>query len=231
MSVGRTFVAAVGNRPHLVVAVHHQRRGLDADYQFVHHFVRLGVDFQDAVLIRPAVREDVLAVLHHLFRGSRLVVHVRLDVTRYLVGLGIDDIDARVPDLRDIGLFVRKKMDVPGRSESRDTADLLERIGVDGENHARIVHHNPADPLVNDHRLRYVAQFHAIGAGEYLVLHMLHFRVIIRERRIAVHEIAFVGDEQPFARDLIAVPEIAADVEGLLVNGTVSHARGEQDCK
>ena len=47
------------------------RDRLYADGQFVHDLVRLRVDFQDAVLVRPAVHIDVLAVLYHLFGGTR----------------------------------------------------------------------------------------------------------------------------------------------------------------
>ncbi len=105
--VGRSFVTAVGNRPHLIVAIHYQRGGLDTHDQFIDNLISFSVDFQNTVLVRPAICKDVFAVLHHLLRRTRFVVHVCLDVPCNLVGLGIDDIDARIPYLRHIGFFVR----------------------------------------------------------------------------------------------------------------------------
>ncbi len=46
------------------------------------------------------------------------------------------------------------------------------------------------------HRLRHVAQLHAVGAEKDFVLYLIRCRVIIRKRGVAVLEIAFVGDEQ-----------------------------------
>ena len=44
--------------------------------------------------------------------------HVRaLDISRDFVAFGVDDEDAVVPNLRDVGLFVETKMDVPRRGE------------------------------------------------------------------------------------------------------------------
>lgn len=109
------LVTAIRDGPHLVVFVHDQRSRLYADGQFVHDLVRLRVDFQDAVLVRPAVHIDVLAVLYHLFGGTRFHVHVwTFDIAGNLVCLGVDDEDTVVPYLRHIGFLIRQKMDIPG---------------------------------------------------------------------------------------------------------------------
>ena len=189
-----------------MVLVHHERRGLDADRQFVHHLVGLGVDLQDAVLVRPAIDIDVLAVLHHLLRGARFHRHSgALDVARDLVAFGIDDEDAVVPDLRHVGLFVRKEVDVARRGEVRDASHLPEGVDVDGEDDVRIVHHDPAHAVADGHRLRHVAQLEAVGAEENLVLHPFGLGVVIGERGVAVLEISLVGDEQspPRGRELL----------------------------
>lgn len=81
-----------------------------ADGQFVHDLVRLRVDFQDAVLVRPAVHIDVLAVLYHLFGGTRFHVHVwTFDIAGNLVCLGVDDEDTVVPYLRHIAFSSDRK--------------------------------------------------------------------------------------------------------------------------
>lgn len=128
-----------------MVLVHYQRGGLDADFQFFYHLIRFGIDLDDAVLVRPAVAIDIFAILHHLLRGAAFHRHVRhLDVTGDFIFLGVDDEDAVVPQLGDIGFLVAEEMDIARRSQVRDTAHLFERIEVDGENHVGIVHHDPA---------------------------------------------------------------------------------------
>ncbi len=54
----------------MIVAVHDQRRGLDADFQFIDHLVGLGVDFDDTVLVTPTVAIDVFAVLEVALVGN-----------------------------------------------------------------------------------------------------------------------------------------------------------------
>lgn len=116
MPVGTALITAVGDRPHLVVLIHHQRRGLDADDQLVDHLVRFGVDLQQPVLIRPAVHVDVFAVLHHLFGRTGFHRHTRaVDVSRNLEPFGIDDENAVVPDLCDIGFSSDKNGYSAGR--------------------------------------------------------------------------------------------------------------------
>ncbi len=115
VAVWAALVTAIRDGPHFVVFVHDQRSRLYADGQFVHDLVRLRVDFQDAVLVLPAVHIDVLAVLHHLFGGTRFHVHVwTFDIAGNLVCLGVDDEDAVVPYLRHIGFLIRQEMDIPG---------------------------------------------------------------------------------------------------------------------
>ena len=181
-----------------MVLVHYQRGGLDADFQFFYHLIRFGIDLDDAVLVRPAVAIDIFAILHHLLRGAAFHRHVRhLDVTGDFIFLGVDDEDAVVPQLGDIGFLVAEEMDIARRSQVRDTAHLFERIEVDGENHVGIVHHDPALIVVDAHRLRHVAQLHAVGTEEDFVLHLFGCRVVIGQGSIAVLEVALVGDEQP----------------------------------
>ena len=196
--VGTALITAVGDRPHLVVLIHHQRRGLDADDQLVDHLVRFGVDLQQPVLIRPAVHVDVFAVLHHLFGRTGFHRHTRaVDVSRNLEPFGIDDENAVVPDLCDIGFFVRQKMDIARGGEVRDAPDFFEGHGVDGKDHMRIIHDDPAQAAVHCHRLCHVAQLLIVGAEEHLVVDLTGLRVVERERGIAVLEIPLVGDEQP----------------------------------
>ena len=107
VTVGAALVAAVCNRPHFVVAVHDQRCRLYADLQFIDHLVGFGVDFDDAVLVAPAVAIDVFAVLHHLFGGATLHRHVRhLNVAGNFIFLRVNDENAVVPQLGDVGFFV-----------------------------------------------------------------------------------------------------------------------------
>ena len=107
VTVGAALITAVSHRPHLVVLVHDQRCRLYADLQFIDHLVGFGVDFDDAVLVAPAVAIDVFAVLHHLFGGATLHRHVRhLNVAGNFIFLRVDDEDAVVPQLGDVGFFV-----------------------------------------------------------------------------------------------------------------------------
>lgn len=45
--------------------------------------------------------------------------------------------------------------------------------------------------------IAHVAQLHAVGTEEHFILHLLGFGVVVRQRGIAVLEVALVGDEQP----------------------------------
>ena len=226
MTVGRPLVTAVGHRPDLVVLVHDQRRGLDAHRDLVANGIGLGVDHQNPVLVRPAVGEDILVVLHHLLGRTRLEIHVRLDIPRDLVSPGVDDIDARIPDLGDIGLFVAQEVDVARRSEALDTPHLLEGVDVDRVDHARIIDHDPADAVADDHRLRHIAQFEAVGAEEDLVLDLFLLRIVVGERRVAVHEVALVGDEQPRSGN----PEILHFVRPI-IHTCAAERRTCKDCE
>ena len=159
--------------------------------------VGLGVDLDDAVLVRPAVAVDVFAVLHHLFGRAALHRHVRhLNVTGYFVFLRIDDEDAVVPQLGDVGFLVAQEVDIARRGKILDASHLLERVQVDGENDVRVVHHHPALVVVDAHRLCHVAELHAVGTEKDFVLHRFGRGIIITQRGVAVLEIAFVGDEQ-----------------------------------
>ena len=159
--------------------------------------VGLGVDLDDAVLVRPAVAVDVFAVLHHLFGRAALHRHVRhLNVTGYFVFLRIDDEDAVVPQLGDVGFLIREEVDIARRGEVFDASHLLEGVQVDGEDDVGVVHHHPALAVVDAHRLRHVAELHAVGAEKDFVLHRFGRGVVVAECGVAVLEIALVGDEQ-----------------------------------
>ena len=87
-------------------------------------------------------------------------------------------------------------MDVARRGEVLDASHFLECIEVDGENHVGVVHHHPAFIVVDTHRLRHVTELHAVGAEKHFVLHLIGRGVVVRQRGVAVLEIALVGDEQ-----------------------------------
>ena len=169
------------------------------------------------------------SVLYHLFGRSRLEIHVGLDVTRNPVGFRIHDVDAGVPKLGDVGFFIAQEMDVAGGGEPRDAADLAERVGVDGEDDARIVHHHPTHAVMDNHGLGHVAQLETVGANEHLVFHPHRFGIVVGERCVAVHEVALVGDEKAPAGGNGTVPEIFARVELFLHAVAVFHAAGQQE--
>ena len=110
-------------------------------------------------------------------------------------------------------------MDVARRGQVFDASYLLEGVQVDGENHVGIVHHDPALIVVDAHRLRHVAQLHAVGTEEDFVLHLFGRRVVIGQGSIAVLEVALVGDEQSGSRSIeilhgIAVVPLHAGCQG-----------------
>lgn len=121
-------VAAVGQRPQFAVAVDDQRIGLDApQFDFVHHLVLLGVDDQDLVAVRPAVDEDPLVVLRHLFRGvvaARRRCLTGVDGARYLAGAGVEDGDVGAEQVGHVGLRVAQEVDVAWRD------DVVVLVGV-----------------------------------------------------------------------------------------------------
>ena len=99
-------------------------------------------------------------------------------------------------------------MDVAGRKQSLDHSLELERIEIDDEYDARIVDDNIPQPVANRHRLGHVAQLDRIRATEHLVLHPHRVDVVVGQRSVPVHEISFVGNEQPSAvrTDLFGSP-------------------------
>ena len=91
-------------------------------------------------------------------------------------------------------------MDIARGGEVRDAPDFFEGHGVDGKDHMRIIHDDPAQAAVHRHRLCHVAQLHGVGTVENLVLDLFRCRVVIGERGVTVLEISLVGDEQPRPR-------------------------------
>ena len=127
--------------------------------------------------------------------------------------------DAVVPQLGDIGFLVAQEMDIARGGQILDASYLLEGVQVDGENHMGVVHHDPALVVVDGHRLRHVAEFHAVGTEEDFVLYLFGRRVVIGQGSIAVLEVALVGDEQSGSRGIevfygIAVVPLHAGCQG-----------------
>ena len=165
------------------------------------HGVGLGVDLQNAVLVRPAVDVEVAAVLHHPLRRAVFDGHAgTLDVARDCVPLGVHNEDAVVPKLCDIGLSVRQKVDVARRGEAHDATFLHEGLRVDGEDDVRVVDHDPGRAVADGHRLRRVAQAEAVGAAEHFVLDLPRLGIVVGEGGVAVLEIALVDHEESRAR-------------------------------
>ena len=108
----------------------------------------------------------------------------------------VDDEDAVVPQLGDVGFLVAQEMDIARRGQILDASHLLEGVQVDGKNNVGVVHHDPAFVVVDDHWLCHVAELHAVGSEEDFVLHLFGLRVVVAQRGIAVLEIALVGNEQ-----------------------------------
>ena len=100
-------------------------------------------------------------------------------------------------------------MDVARRGQVFDASYLLEGVQVDGENHMGVVHHDPALVVVDGHRLCHVAEFHAVGTEEDFVLHLFGRGVVVRQRGIAVLEVALVGNEQSGSRGVEILHGIA----------------------
>ena len=207
-------VAAVGQRPQFAVAVDDQRIGLDApQFDFVHHLVLVGVDDQDLVAVRPAVDEDPLVVLRHLFRGvvaARRRSLTGVDGARYLAGAGVEDGDVGAEQVGHVGFRVAQEVDVARRDDVVVLVGVLaarrfelpldaEGVGVDGPDHARIVHRDEDAPFAQEDRLRHVAQFGAVGTVEYLVLHRACGGVVVGERGVAGVHVAFAEAEDPRA--------------------------------
>ena len=107
-------------------------------------------------------------------------------------------------------------MDEARRDDPFDQPRDLERVGVDHVDHPRVVDHDVSAAAAHGHRLRHVAQLHAVRPQEHLVLDLPAGGVVERERRVARDEIAFAGDEDPPLRA----------VEQLLVGRAVIHAGG-----
>lgn len=57
-----------------------------------------------------------------------------------------------------------------------------------------VVHHDPALVVVDGHRLCHVAELHAVGTEEDLVLHLFGLWVVVAQRGVAVLEVALVGN-------------------------------------
>ena len=194
VSVGAALVSAVGDGPQFAVAVGNERRGLYAHLQLRDDPVGAGVDLEQAVLVGPAVDVDVVAYLHHLLRRGVLGRHARaVDISRDLVPLRVDDTDARVPYLCHVGLRVGYEVHVPRGCETRDAPHLAEGRKVDGEDDVRVVDHDPPQIAVYGHRLRHVAQLHAVGACEDLVLDGVRGGVVVGEGGVAVQVLYFAN--------------------------------------
>ena len=63
----------------------------------------------------------------------------------------VDDEDAVVPQLGDVGFLVAQEMDIARRGQILDASHLLEGVQVDGKNNVGVVHHDPAFVVVDDH--------------------------------------------------------------------------------
>jgi len=117
--------------------------------------------------------------------------------------------DAVVPQLGDIGFLVAQEMDIARGGQILDASHLLEGVQVDGENHVGVVHHDPALVVVDGHRLCHVAELHAVGTEEDLVLHLFGLWVVVAQRGVAVLEVALVGNEQSGSRGVEILHGIA----------------------
>ena len=102
-------------------------------------------------------------------------------MARNLKSLGIDDKDTVIPNLRNVGLLVREEVDIARRGEVCNASHLLKCIYINCKNHVRVIHHNPAYAVADNHRLRNVAQLHSVGAVEDLVLHIARSGVVVRK--------------------------------------------------
>ena len=102
-------------------------------------------------------------------------------MARNLISLGIDDKDAVIPNLRNVGLLVREEVYIARRGEICNAPHLLKSLEINCKNHVRVINHNPAYAVADDHRLRNVAQLHSIGAVEYLVLHIARCGIVVRK--------------------------------------------------
>ena len=116
-------------------------------------------------------------------------------------------------------------MHVPRGCETSYAPHLAEGRKVDGEDDVRVVDHDPPQIAVYGHRLRHVAQLHAVGACEDLVLDGVRGGVVVGEGGVAVHEVALVDDEQTVARGFgqLAVTHVVGQRVVIL------HASGERE--
>ena len=152
VTIRRTRVATIGDGPHLIVLVEYERSRLYAYGEFGDYLVGFGIDFENSILVGPAVDIDIFAILHHLLGRARLHGHIRtLDITCYLVAFWIDDKDAVIPNLSDIRLFVVDEVHIARRSEVGDAPNLLEGVDVDSKYHMRIVDYHPTNAVTNNH--------------------------------------------------------------------------------
>ena len=139
---------------------------------------------------------------------------VHVDARADSVGAGVDDGDARVVEVGDVGGLPVDEVDVAGRHDLLDEPGDAERGGVDDVDHARIVDHDVSFSVVEDHRLGDVAEFHAVCAEENVVFDLAGFGVVVGERGVVPHEIPLASDEE-------AAPGAAESLFGL---GSVLHA-------
>jgi len=64
----------------------------------------------------------------------------------------------------------------------------------------RVVHHDPAYTVPDNHRLGHIAQLEPVGTVKHFILHFARGRIIVGKRGIAVLEISLVGDEKTGSR-------------------------------
>ena len=103
---------------------------------------------------------------------------------------------ARIVKVADVGFAVVDEVYVSRRGKPLDSASYDECVGIDYKDDARVVDHDVTPAVVYGHRLRHVAQVGTVGAAEHTVFHLPLLDIVVRERCVAVHEVAFARDEQ-----------------------------------
>ena len=60
----------------------------------------------------------------------------------------------------------------------------------------RVVHHDPAYTVPDNHRLGHIAQLEPVGTVKHFILHFARGGIVVGKRGIAVLEIPLVGNEK-----------------------------------
>lgn len=64
----------------------------------------------------------------------------------------------------------------------------------------RVVHHDPAYTVPDNHRLGHIAQLEPVGTVKHFILHFARGGIVVGKRGIAVLEIPLVGNEKTRGR-------------------------------